>query len=37
MPPAVGDAAGIDGEGRMLLIQRADDSMWTMPNAYFDL
>ncbi|MCB0045577.1 MAG: NUDIX hydrolase N-terminal domain-containing protein [Caldilineaceae bacterium] len=30
-PLAVGDAAVIDGEGRMLLIQRADNDMWAMP------
>jgi hypothetical protein len=30
-PFAVGDAAAIDDQGRILLIQRADNGKWAMP------
>lgn len=36
-PVPCGDAAVIDGEGRILLIQRADDQRWAMPGGGFDL
>jgi ADP-ribose pyrophosphatase YjhB (NUDIX family) len=36
-PLAVGDAAIIDVEGRMLLIQRADNGLWAMPGGAFEV
>ena len=35
-PLVGGDAAVIDSEGQMLLIQRADNGMWAMPGGYFE-
>lgn len=36
--PKVGVAAAIfDGEGRMLLIQRADNQLWAMPGGWADI
>jgi 8-oxo-dGTP pyrophosphatase MutT (NUDIX family) len=35
-PYAVGDAAIIDGAGRILLIRRADNHLWAMPGGGFD-
>lgn len=36
-PLSVGDAAVIDEEGHILLIQRADNSMWAMPGGMFEV
>ena len=36
-PLAVGDAAVIDGEGRILLIQRADNGKWAMPGGALEV
>jgi 8-oxo-dGTP pyrophosphatase MutT (NUDIX family) len=36
-PFAVGDAAIIDEQGRLLLIQRADNHLWAMPGGAFDM
>lgn len=36
-PLAVGDGAVIDTEGRMLLIQRADNEMWAMPGGALEV
>jgi ADP-ribose pyrophosphatase YjhB (NUDIX family) len=36
-PLAVGDAAVIDDEGRMLLIQRADNGKWAMPGGALEV
>lgn len=36
-PFAVGDAAIIDAEGRILLIQRADNALWAMPGGGLDV
>jgi 8-oxo-dGTP pyrophosphatase MutT (NUDIX family) len=36
-PFSVGDAAIIDDEGRMLLIQRADNQQWAMPGGAFEV
>ena len=36
-PLSVGDAAVIDGQGRILLIQRADNAMWAMPGGMFEV
>jgi ADP-ribose pyrophosphatase YjhB (NUDIX family) len=36
-PFAVGDAAIIDDDGRMLLIQRADNQRWAMPGGAFEV
>lgn len=36
-PFAVGDAAIIDAQGRILLIQRADNALWAMPGGAFDV
>lgn len=36
-PLAVGDAAIIDEQGRILLIQRADNRLWAMPGGGFDV
>lgn len=36
-PLAVGDAAIIDDEGRLLLIRRADNGLWAMPGGVLDV
>ena len=36
-PLSVGDAAVIDKQGRILLIQRADNQMWAMPGGAFEV
>jgi len=36
-PLVVGDAAVIDDAGRMLLIRRADNGMWSMPGGAIDV
>jgi ADP-ribose pyrophosphatase YjhB (NUDIX family) len=36
-PLVGGDAALIDGEGRILLIQRADNHLWAMPGGAFEV
>lgn len=36
-PLVVGDAAIIDADGRMLLIQRADNGLWAMPGGAFEV
>lgn len=36
-PLSVGDAAVIDDQGRILLIQRADNAMWAMPGGAFEV
>jgi ADP-ribose pyrophosphatase YjhB (NUDIX family) len=36
-PFAVGDAAVIDSEGRILLVQRADNQMWAMPGGALEV
>jgi 8-oxo-dGTP pyrophosphatase MutT (NUDIX family) len=36
-PFACGDAAIVDAEGRMLLIQRADNQLWAMPGGVFEV
>lgn len=36
-PIACGDAAIVDGDGRMLLIQRSDDRLWAMPGGGFNV
>ncbi|MEM7128395.1 MAG: NUDIX hydrolase N-terminal domain-containing protein [Chloroflexota bacterium] len=36
-PLSVGDAAVIDTQGRILLIQRADNAMWAMPGGMFEV
>lgn len=36
-PLATGDAAVIDSDGRMLLIQRADNRCWAMPGGAFEV
>ncbi|MEM7736468.1 MAG: NUDIX hydrolase N-terminal domain-containing protein [Deinococcota bacterium] len=36
-PLSVGDAAVIDEQGRILLIQRADNRMWAMPGGMFEV
>lgn len=36
-PFAVGDAAIIDEQGRILLIQRADNGLWAMPGGALDV
>lgn len=36
-PFAVGDAAVIDDEGRILLIRRADNQMWAMPGGALEV
>ena len=36
-PMAVGDAAVIDDEGRILLIRRADNAKWAMPGGALDV
>ncbi len=36
-PFAVGDAAVIDGEGRVLLIRRADNGLWAMPGGALEV
>ena len=36
-PLAVGDAAVIDGEGRILLIRRADNGKWAMPGGALEV
>ncbi len=36
-PLAVGDGAVIDAEGRILLIQRADNKMWAMPGGAMEV
>ena len=36
-PIAVGDAAVIDDEGRILLIQRADNGLWAMPGGALEV
>ncbi len=36
-PFAVGDAAIIDDQGRLLLIQRADNQLWALPGGAFDI
>ncbi len=36
-PLAGGDAAVIDGEGRILLIQRADNGKWAMPGGALEV
>ena len=36
-PFAVGDAAIIDGQGRMLLIRRADNGLWAMPGGVLEV
>jgi ADP-ribose pyrophosphatase YjhB (NUDIX family) len=36
-PFVVGDAATIDGEGRILLIRRADNHMWAMPGGALEV
>jgi 8-oxo-dGTP pyrophosphatase MutT (NUDIX family) len=36
-PFAVGDAAIIDADGRILLIQRADNGLWAMPGGGFEV
>lgn len=36
-PLCVGDGAVIDDDGRMLLIQRADNHMWAMPGGAFEV
>jgi len=36
-PLAVGDAAVIDEQGRMLLIRRADNGMWAMPGGALEV
>ena len=36
-PAPCGDAAVIDDEGRILLIQRADDALWAMPGGAFEM
>lgn len=36
-PLAVGDAAVIDGEGRILLIQRTDNGKWAMPGGALEV
>lgn len=36
-PFAVGDAAIIDDQGRLLLIQRADNQLWALPGGAFDV
>lgn len=36
-PLAAGDAAMIDDDGRMLLIQRADNGLWAMPGGAFEV
>ncbi len=36
-PVACGDAAIVDADGRILLIQRADDQLWAMPGGGFNV
>lgn len=36
-PVPCGDAAVFDEEGRILLIQRADDELWAMPGGAFEM
>jgi ADP-ribose pyrophosphatase YjhB (NUDIX family) len=36
-PLSCGDAAIIDDEGRILLVQRADNEMWAMPGGAFEV
>lgn len=36
-PFAVGDAAIIDAQGRLLLIQRADNHLWALPGGGFEI
>lgn len=36
-PFAVGDAAVIDEDGKMLLVQRADNGMWAMPGGALEV
>lgn len=36
-PVPCGDAAVFDDEGRILLIQRADDHLWAMPGGLFEM
>ena len=36
-PLTCGDAAVIDADGRMLLIQRADNQLWAMPGGAFEV
>lgn len=36
-PLAVGDAAVIDGEGRILLVRRADNGKWAMPGGALEV
>lgn len=36
-PIACGDAAIVDSDGRMLLIQRSDDELWAMPGGGFNV
>lgn len=36
-PVACGDAAIVDTDGRILLIQRADDQLWAMPGGGFNV
>jgi ADP-ribose pyrophosphatase YjhB (NUDIX family) len=36
-PIPCGDAAVFDDDGRILLIQRADDQLWAMPGGGFDM
>lgn len=36
-PVVGGDAAAIDAQGRILLIQRADNGMWAMPGGFLEV
>ena len=36
-PVPCGDAAIVDGDGRILLIQRSDDGLWAMPGGGFHM